>query len=119
MKIKRDFITNSSSVSFIIGDKTPYITEFHAKITLTVDLKELIKERAGTIEELDSIWENWYIDKNDKYDKCKKIIEEGGAIFILEVSDQNGIEERALCHEGLFQSMLPDNLIVIQGDGGY
>ena len=43
----------------------------------------------------------------------------GGVIHVLSATDYNTIEESALCENGLNAIELPDNIIIIEGEGGY
>ena len=121
MKKKLDFVTNSSSTSFLIGDKGGD-TDLQATIQLTIDLKEYVSKIVRTLEELEDRWMERYGELDcdtDKFNRCKEIIENGGAVYVLNVSDEGEPIESMLCNEGLDGMILPDNIVVIEGEGGY
>jgi len=126
MKFRMSEVTNSSSTSFIIGSTgdQSLITE----ITMKVDLSRYSENTIKSLEDLDRWLDDWYgytpddVEGSEKeqYEAAKTIIEEGGVVHVLHVSDESDDPmEVMLTHQGLNDLDLPENVKIIRGEGGY
>ena len=86
MKIKQDFVTNSSSCSYIvcIPDVELFIKQIEKCYELTDDLKEIIRNSYGYMSFRDDI-----ISLKDFYDNIFEIANNEGYIIAF---DENGSE---------------------------
>jgi hypothetical protein len=119
MKIKNDFITNSSSTSFILANKKPNENIGKVKLKIEIDLEDLINDysRFLTTEEI----LNFYGYEPLYFDEMKKVIENGGEIIIIDVSnDSTNKIETILLEKGLENVVFSNkNIEIIDGEGGY
>lgn len=120
MKLKVDFVTNSSSTSFIISTKYENDLNKKAILQIEIDLNDYISESFSTKDELIS----YYYDsdsyfKTNEGKKLLKELEEGRTVHFIECSshDENRIT-RYLCEEGLGCVKMPKGVKIIKGEGG-
>ena len=97
MKCKEDFVTNSSSASFIFGYKSKP-ESMKVKVECEVDLEKDIQHTFRTVEDIDDYYIKEYgydsiadLEEYDKeeYSKMKALIEEGGIVYIMWVSSED------------------------------
>lgn len=122
MKLKYDFITNSSSSSFIISNKKPNEGLGTIKVTMEIDLEqflESISEYTKFTKVKDIL--DYYNGYSGEFDMMKDIIDNKGEILIVELeSNSNNPIERYILKEGLKCVKFKNKSIkIIQDVGGY
>jgi hypothetical protein len=126
MKVKHDFITNSSSTNFIIGDKSGELKEILVKINsnpdIIVNIFEVLKfeELREGDQSLSYLikWQNNCLDQI-----VNEIFDNHGKIYEFIASDQgSGLLEAGFCIWGIDERNIVkdrDKIVVIKGEGGY
>ena len=118
MKIKADFVTNSSSTNFILASKEPLKD---VEMCITVDMSKFVEDTIENLEQLERYAHENDMDEDDPdIIDMRAAIKEGKKIYLLSVSDDDlsGVEAY-LCRNGLDDVVFPQGVDVIQGDGGY
>lgn len=108
MKSKADFVTNSSSTSFIIASKDSE-EKLKMNYVLKVNLIEALTPTiVRTFHDL-----NEHIDKSeDSYDRVKKIIEEGGIVYLFEVENYGNPVGSHIYYEGIDMDNFEDKSLI-------
>lgn len=122
MKKKIDFVTNSSSTSFIVANKDKKLCFGKVKIELEVDFVDLLNsvdryEVFTTEEEILDYYDGY---EPSDFEKMKKIIKNGGEIIVMELESTGKLLEKYLLDNGLKSVKFKNkNIQVIFGEGGY
>ena len=101
MKIRKGFVSNSSSSSFVVSGKRE---DMKCKITIEVDLSQYSDDIIETKEELynselSELVREGFLDLSMK--ELEDIIDNGDIIIDGRFSDEDDALEATLCHNGM------------------
>jgi len=120
MKVRSDFVSNSSSSSFIIS--TPAPEGYHyAKIECRVDISELVEYSISTIADLKGYATSNWMSKEGEfwdgceelYNKCLREIQVGRVIQVCSVSSGDNSIGEGIYREGIDCLMFPPEITLI------
>lgn len=128
MKTRIGFVSNSSSSSFIIAAKPMQ----SLKAKMEIDITRYVQDEIATIKDLEEyILEEHAYNETDikkvleddyaksEYDMIYEYIQKGFIVYRGSFSSEDGGEEAFLCDEGADNLEFIDNVIVVEGEGGY
>ncbi len=118
MLIKNDFVTNSSSTSFLLTHSNR--KENLGKIKIEIDFNSIVRDNGQRIQREEDLLREleYYSFDLEKVNELKKIINDGGEIIILTVTNESAVEN-ILLESGINNIEFDESLKVIYGEGGY
>lgn len=130
MKKRIGFVSNSSSSSFIVAAKPGQ--SLIASIKYDIDLTRYVRDKIVTVKDLEDYmlekhgFEGYGLDKilqreyaKEEYNMIYDHIQKGLIVYRGSASNEEGGEEQMLCDIGINTLEFKDDVIVIEGEGGY
>jgi len=113
MKFKNDFVTNSSSTSFIISTKTNDREELQVVMKKTINLQDYVEKTFTTESEL----MDYFCYEDDEVKELLNEIRSGRIVHLLSLCDDEDSLERQLYYEGLSGIETKETVKIIDGKG--
>ena len=125
MKFKKDFVTNSSSVSFILSDfrNKEKIEERYLPITVTTvyNMADLIIKTYTTLSDFENDYPYVKTEEPKLWKKCKDVFKKNGVLHFARASDHSSseVERDIVLYNGknIIEKQLPDKVEILIVEG--